>query len=236
MTTANDLDSMPRYQLQALVNNLMAVAAVSELSPYQGLLLDGAEQRIRDLDAENERKRLERVRQEVAERAAADKARQEAAERWRNDPINEATERGWKAMKRLVPNLDGVGQFTDLAPALQHRYGEFARAVAGIAPSTDIVLSSKQEAGLTATPEQADGTGELTADADSYPLLETFAELDAALDKTIVMNDRGSVFQADAWRGGRRWWKLMGDSDTRFSQEFGAVLPVRVIWSPDVDS
>lgn len=156
MTIPDDLDSMARYQLQALVHSLSSVAAVSELSPRQGLLLDGAQQRIRDLDAESERQRLEWVRAQEAERAAADKARQEAAERWRNDPINEATERGWKAMKRLAPNLDGVDTFADLAPALQHRYGEFARAVNGLAPSGDIVLSSKQEAGLTALPEGLD--------------------------------------------------------------------------------
>lgn len=157
MSDLYGVSSMPRHQVQGIVNNLSAVAAISELSPFQGLLLDGAEQRIRDLDAESERKRLAWIREQEAERAAAEQARQEAAERWRNDPINEATECGWKAMKRLVPNLDGVDQFADLAPALQHRYGEFARAVAGIAPSSEVVLSYKQETGRTALPEQNQG-------------------------------------------------------------------------------
>ncbi|NKS29299.1 hypothetical protein GS534_00980 [Rhodococcus hoagii] len=157
MSDIMDVGSLPRYKVQGIVASLMAVTAFSELSPFQQLLLDGAEQRIRDLDAESERQRLEWVREQEAQRAAAEQARQEAAERWRNDPINEATERGWQAMKRRAPNLDGVEAFADLAPALQHRYGEFARAVAGHAPSNDVVLSVKQKDGRTAAPE---GVGE----------------------------------------------------------------------------
>ncbi|AEK10113.1 hypothetical protein FDI14_gp048 [Mycobacterium phage SirDuracell] len=38
-------------------------------------------------------------------------------------------EKGWRAMRDLSPNLDGVPRFELLSPVVQDRYAEFARAV-----------------------------------------------------------------------------------------------------------
>ena len=85
--------------------------------------------RLEDIAAERaEQQRLAREKAEQ-ERLAADAAKAAAREKWLADPLNEATARGWQAMKRQAPNLDGVDHFTDLPDALLYRYGEFARAV-----------------------------------------------------------------------------------------------------------
>ncbi|MGW5267211.1 hypothetical protein ACWEQ4_01035 [Rhodococcus sp. NPDC003994] len=67
---------------------------------------------------ERERKRL-----------AAEAARAEAQAEWEKDPLNAATAAGWNAMRKSAPNLDGVTDFNQLAPALVYRYASFARAV-----------------------------------------------------------------------------------------------------------
>lgn len=46
-----------------------------------------------------------------------------------NDVAYKAAEKGWLAIRGLVPNLDGVNNFGALPPLLQDRYAVFARAV-----------------------------------------------------------------------------------------------------------
>lgn len=60
----------------------------------------------------------------------------EAESKWKltshliaNNPTYAAAERGWLRMRELCPNLDGVREFSQLAPPLQARYALFAEAV-----------------------------------------------------------------------------------------------------------
>lgn len=93
-------------------------------------------------------KQLEEYHRKEEERKVAQAKAEEA---WLEDPDNQATLRGWKALKTITPNLDGVDTFQELPPALKYRYDAFRRAVEN-KPQLPEVKSSKQ----------LNGTGEYT--------------------------------------------------------------------------
>lgn len=96
-------------------------------------VLEATEQIIRKKQQE------EHLRKEEERKAAQAKA--EAA--WLEDPDNQATLRGWQALKAITPNLDGVDTFQELPPSLKYRYDAFRRAVEN-KPQLPEVKSSKQ--------------------------------------------------------------------------------------------
>ena len=82
--------------------------------------------------------------EEAAQRRAAQaEAQAEAQAAWLEDPDNQATLRGWKALKAITPNLDGVDNFYELPEALKYRYDAFRRAVEN-KPQLPEVKSQKQ--------------------------------------------------------------------------------------------
>ncbi|AWN04019.1 hypothetical protein PBI_PEREGRIN_194 [Rhodococcus phage Peregrin] len=82
--------------------------------------------------------------EEDAQRRAAQAEAQDAAQTaWLEDPDNQATLRGWKALKAITPNLDGVDNFYELPEALKYRYDAFRRAVEN-KPQLPEVKSQKQ--------------------------------------------------------------------------------------------
>jgi hypothetical protein len=110
-------------------------------------VLEASEQIIRKKQQE------EYLRKEEARKIALAKA--EAA--WLEDPDNQATLRGWQALKAITPNLDGVDTFQELPPSLKYRYDAFRRAVEN-KPQLPEVKSSKQ----------LYGTGEYTRIRSDY--------------------------------------------------------------------
>lgn len=150
-----DVEKSNEWQLRAFVRSMDDFAAYwGDCYPiYTVDVISAAKRKLEGIEAERleaRRAKEERRRREHEER---EKARAEARENWFNDPLNEATARGWEAMKRQVPGLDGVQDFRDLPDVLMYRYGEFARAVLKLSPSAQRVLSSKQSVGRTAIGE-----------------------------------------------------------------------------------
>lgn len=138
------IETLTEYELQRLHSSLalMPEEFAFELVRVEERLNWFAEKR-----KEQQRKWAEERAREEAERKAA---LAEAERRWNADPINDATARGWEAMRRIVPNLDGVPTFYDLPPALKYRYAEFARAVLEVGSDPNVVLSNKQLAAKAA--------------------------------------------------------------------------------------
>lgn len=55
-----------------------------------------------------------------------------------DDPVYAAGRRGWEAIKKYVPTLDGVSRFEDLNDSLAFRYAAFAAAVLGELPPAEV--------------------------------------------------------------------------------------------------
>lgn len=146
---SNKIQSMSEWQLRNLRDTLSNLDAYSYA--YE---LEIINERLDVLRIERERLDAERWEQHRLQQIERQKAEEEAKRLWESDPVNKATEAGWKAMKKMVPSLDGVNEFTDLPEVLQYRYGAFARAVLNAPmPEGPIPLSHKQVAGLTPMPE-----------------------------------------------------------------------------------
>lgn len=117
------INEFNEYQLSNL-------ASAFKLMPdYYGVELHLIKKR-QDLLAEEALERRKRMMERIKEEQEQKRlAKEKAEEAWLEDPENQATIRGWKALKAITPNLDGVDNFRDLPEALKYRYDAFRRAV-----------------------------------------------------------------------------------------------------------
>lgn len=71
-----------------------------------------------------------------------------------DDPTYAAARRGWDAMRKYVPNMDGGGSFDNLADSLQFRYAVFAAAVMEYMEPPEVKSNKqvlKEQAGVLGT-------------------------------------------------------------------------------------
>ncbi|WP_037162589.1 hypothetical protein [Rhodococcoides fascians] len=158
-----DIDQLSEYDCYQHIKTLQQFPNDANLT-----LVDMLRARIDRVIAERQEFRRLAEQKRQAEYEAKQAAQAAALAEWEADPLNDATIRGWKAMKTLAPGLDGVDDYMDLAPSLRCRYAAFTRAVLGVPQLETVVLSLKQEQGRSLKPGETELPGRETAPVSDY--------------------------------------------------------------------
>lgn len=120
------------------MNGREIVEAVQRLAGDLGVPVDVSDLSVALMDAERVREAAAEAKRKEHERAVAERAKRATEVRVANllllEPVAkwlDNAERGWNAMRRFSPNLDGVSSFSELGPGSKFRYAVFASGVLG---------------------------------------------------------------------------------------------------------